>query len=154
MISTGNSKYRHTENDIWFSRVDVLRGRRVNREMFFITKEFTFDAAHNLTMYHGKCEKLHGHTYKLQVTVAGEKQEEDMVIDFLKMKEIVRDEVLSVLDHSYINDVLSQPTAENIAEWIFNKLSGKIRGNSFELYEVALWETPTSFVRYRERDGW
>ena len=105
--------------------------------MFFITKEFTFDAAHNLTMYHGKCEKLHGHTYKLQVTVAGEKQEEDMVIDFLKMKEIVRDEVLSVLDHSYINDVLSQPTAENIAEWIFNKLAGKIRGNSFELYEVA-----------------
>jgi len=122
--------------------------------MFLLTKEFTFDAAHNLTSYHGKCEKLHGHTYKLQITVTGEKNQEDMVVDFLQLKDLVKSEVLNLLDHAYINDVIPQPTAENIAEWIFKRLASRVGGSHYELYEVAVWETPTSFVRYRERDVW
>jgi len=86
--------------------------------MLCVVKEFTFDAAHNLVQYHGKCEKLHGHTYKLQIVVCGEKDEEGMVIDFIELKEIVKREVLNYLDHAYINEIIPQPSAENIAEWI------------------------------------
>jgi queuosine biosynthesis protein QueD len=90
--------------------------------MLCVVKEFTFDAAHNLVQYHGKCEKLHGHTYKLQIVVCGEKDEEGMVIDFVELKEIVKREVLSYLDHAYINEIIPQPSAENIAEWIWERL--------------------------------
>ncbi|MGC8819740.1 MAG: 6-carboxytetrahydropterin synthase QueD [Fervidobacterium sp.] len=120
--------------------------------MLCVVKEFTFDAAHNLVKYHGKCEKLHGHTYKLQVVVCGEKDEEGMVIDFIEMKRIVQEEVLSFLDHSYINDIISQPSAENIAEWIWSRLEEKLTTGRYKLSEIRLWETPTSFVIYR-KDG-
>lgn len=114
--------------------------------MLCVVKEFTFDAAHNLIKYHGKCEKLHGHTYKLQIVVCGERDEEGMVIDFVELKSIVEKEVLDVLDHSYINDIVEQPSAENIAEWIYNKLEKKLFTERYSLKEVRLWETPTSFV--------
>jgi 6-pyruvoyltetrahydropterin/6-carboxytetrahydropterin synthase len=119
--------------------------------MYFVTKEFTFDAAHNLVNYHGKCEKLHGHTYRVQITVSGEVDDEDMVIDFLELKEIARREAIDLLDHSYLNDIIPQPSAENIARWIFKRIEESLKGPSRELYEIAVWETPTSFVRYREK---
>lgn len=72
----------------------------------FILKEFEFDAAHYLPEYHGKCEKLHGHTYKLVVKVEGAPDAEGMVIDFIVLKNIVKDEVLSKLDHACLNDIL------------------------------------------------
>ncbi|APT74198.1 6-pyruvoyl tetrahydropterin synthase [Thermosipho melanesiensis] len=115
----------------------------------FVTKEFTFDAAHNLIKYHGKCEKLHGHTYKLLVTVAGKKDEEGMVIDFLELKKIVKENVLNILDHSYINEIIEQPSAENIAEWIWERLKEKLNTERYFLYEIKLYETPTSYVTLR-----
>ncbi|MCX7654335.1 MAG: 6-carboxytetrahydropterin synthase QueD [Fervidobacterium sp.] len=118
--------------------------------MLCVVKEFTFDAAHNLVEYHGKCEKLHGHTYKLQVVVCGERDKEGMVIDFLELKQIVQNEVLNVLDHSYINDIIPQPSAENIAEWIWNRLKDRLHTERYKLTEIRLWETPTSFVVYNE----
>ncbi|ONN26853.1 6-pyruvoyl tetrahydropterin synthase [Thermosipho affectus] len=117
--------------------------------MLLVTKEFTFDAAHNLVKYHGKCERLHGHTYKLIVTVAGEKDEEGMVIDFIELKNIVKENVLNILDHSYINDIIEQPSAENIAEWIWERLTEKLKTDRYFLYEVKLYETPTSYVTLR-----
>ena len=116
--------------------------------MYYVTKEFLFDAAHNLVKYHGKCEKLHGHTYKLHVTVAGERGPEGMVIDFVELKQKVKEEVLCLLDHSYLNEIIEQPTAENIACWIFDKLEPMLKGDSHYLQEVIVWETPTSFVKY------
>ncbi|AKI98016.1 6-carboxytetrahydropterin synthase QueD [Kosmotoga pacifica] len=118
--------------------------------MFYITKEFTFDAAHNLVKYHGKCEKLHGHTYRLRVTVVGEPNDEGMVIDFLELKEVVKENVLKHLDHAYINEIIEQPTAEYIAKWIYDRLKKLINNERRKLHEVVLWETPTSFVRYLE----
>jgi len=115
-------------------------------------KEATPNAAHNLVSYKGKCESLHGHTYKLQVVVCGERDEEGMVIDFLDLKRIVHEQVLSVLDHSYINDHVPQPTAENIAEWIWNKLYPHLRTDRYELIEVRLWETPTSYVIFSKHE--
>lgn len=111
----------------------------------FVTKEFLFDAAHYLTKYHGKCEKLHGHTYKLHVTVKGEVGDDGMVIDFVELKKIVKERVISKLDHTLINDLLDNPSAELMAKWIWDQLKDLPQA---ELHEIKLWETSTSFVTY------
>ncbi len=114
-----------------------------------LSKEFKFDAAHNLIHYHGKCEKLHGHTYKLVVKLSGTLDKEDMIMDFTELKKIVKENVLNVLDHAYINDIIKQPTAENIAIWIWKQLFLKLKRDNCSLYEIEVWETATSSVVYR-----
>lgn len=117
-----------------------------------ISKDFKFDAAHNLIHYHGKCEKLHGHTYKLRVVLEGEPDSEGMIIDFIELKQIVKNKVISRLDHSYINEIITQPSAENIAVWIWGELSESVRRENCSLYEVHVWETETSCVTVRRSD--
>ena len=109
-----------------------------------LTKEFTFDAAHKLDWYQGKCKDLHGHMYRLHVTVTGEVDKNGIIIDFADLKKIVNEKALDFLDHKNLNDVMDNPTAENIAIWIWDKLK-----DDLSLHEVKLWETPTSFVTYR-----
>jgi 6-pyruvoyltetrahydropterin/6-carboxytetrahydropterin synthase len=109
-----------------------------------IAKEFTFDAAHRLLNYDGPCANLHGHTYKLQIVLSGPVQKNGMVIDFVDLKKIVTEKVISKLDHKFINKIIKQSTAENIAVWIWKQLE-----KNLPLYEIGLWETPTSFVIYR-----
>ncbi len=87
-----------------------------------ITREFTFDAAHFLTDYYGKCERMHGHTYKLQVTLEGEVQPNGLVIDFVVLKRIVKKHVLEKLDHYVLNDVIENPSAERVVMWIWEQL--------------------------------
>ncbi len=111
----------------------------------FVTKEFTFDSAHYLPDYHGKCESMHGHTYKMHVTVEGEVQPDGMVLDFVELKKIVKERVISKLDHKLLNEVIATPSAENIAIWSWEQLEKKL-----PLYEIKVWETPTSFVTYRK----
>jgi len=111
-----------------------------------VTKEFTFSAAHRLPNYKGKCENLHGHTYKLQVTVKGKiNPKTGMLIDFHELNDIVKLHVLDKLDHTYLNDTLENPTAENISIYIFNKLKPVIKG----LDEIIVWESPTAFASYK-----
>ena len=112
-----------------------------------ITKEFTFDSAHFLTNYHGKCEKMHGHTYKMHVTIRGEVKGDGMVYDFVELKKLVRNKVVDKLDHALLNDFIKNPSAENIAIWAWKQLKDNIKGA--DLYEVKIWETSTSFVTYR-----
>jgi 6-pyruvoyltetrahydropterin/6-carboxytetrahydropterin synthase len=112
-------------------------------------KEFEFDAAHFLPNYHGKCERLHGHTYKLVVQVEGTPDVEGMVMDFSLLKKTVQDTVLVKLDHSCLNDLLPQPSAENIAVWVWQQLVDKLQGENYKLYEVQVWETRTSGIIYR-----
>jgi len=109
-----------------------------------IAKEFTFDAAHRLLNYDGPCANLHGHTYKLQIVLSGRVQKNGMVIDFVDLKKIVTEKVISKLDHKFINKIIKQSTAENISIWIWNQLEKYL-----PLYEIRLWETPTSFAVYR-----
>ena len=113
-----------------------------------LTRVFKFDSAHNLVRYHGKCEKLHGHTYKMTVTVVGNPDEDGLIIDFIILKKIIQEKVLSVLDHSYLNDFIEQPTAENIAVWVWSKIEKDIEAKGVHLYEIQIWETAECFVSY------
>lgn len=114
-----------------------------------LIKEFEFDAAHNLIHYHGKCERLHGHTYKLVVKLEGEPDKEGMIYDFVELKKLVKERVVDKFDHAYINDFLPQPTAENIAIFIWNELKDVLKKDNSKLYEIEVWETKTSGIVYR-----
>jgi 6-pyruvoyltetrahydropterin/6-carboxytetrahydropterin synthase len=118
-------------------------------ENMVLVKKFSFEAAHNLVKYHGKCERLHGHTYRLTVKVEGPLNEEDMVMDFAELKKMVEDRVIKKLDHSYLNELFEQPTTERVAIWIWEQLSGPLRERGIRLVEIELWETETSGVVYR-----
>ena len=111
-----------------------------------IYKEFKFDAAHNLVHYHGKCERLHGHTYKMRVTLDGKPDSEGMIIDFIELKRIVNENVISKLDHNYLNDIIPQPTAEFIAQWVWKNLYDKLKRDNCKLHEIRIWEDETSCV--------
>ena len=117
-----------------------------------LRKEFIFDAAHNLVRYHGKCEALHGHTYRLAVVLEGVPDEEGMILDFCELSSIVKEHVVSQLDHSYINDIIPQPTAENIARWVWDRLEALLARPNCHLYEIRVWETATSCVILRASD--
>ena len=111
-----------------------------------LCRDFKFDAAHNLIKYHGKCERLHGHTYRLKVTLEGHPDEEGMVADFAEVKRAVKELVLAKLDHSYLNDLFEQPTAENISIWIFRRLDAALTRENCRLKSVQVWETEGSSV--------
>ena len=117
-----------------------------------IRKEFTFDAAHNLVRYHGKCEALHGHTYKLAVVLEGITDEEGMIMDFTDLSDIVKERVISHLDHSYINDIIEQPTAENIAQWIWDRIEAYVLRPNCALSSVEIWETGANCVTLKAED--
>jgi 6-pyruvoyltetrahydropterin/6-carboxytetrahydropterin synthase len=130
--------------------------------MLEISKEFTFDMAHRLALHPGKCKNLHGHTYRLQVFLSGEKNRQGMIADFADLKKLVKTEIVEKLDHSTAiwadDDVLMkaipenfkralfpfETTAENLVEWIFITLE-KIEPR---ISKVILWETPASQAIY------
>ena len=117
-----------------------------------LRKEFEFDAAHNLLHYHGKCEALHGHTYRLTVVLEGTPDAEGMILDFRELSRIVKERVVSRLDHAYINEVLEQPTAENIASWVWARMEEAVLRPNCRLFSVEVWETRTSGVILRAED--
>ena len=117
--------------------------------MLYISREFTFDAAHKIVDYQGKCENLHGHTYKLIVTVQGELKRDGMVLDFSILKKIVEENIISVLDHKYLNELFDKPTTEIIAQWIFDKLSQAMKDYQCNVYEVVLYEGTNNRVIVR-----
>lgn len=126
---------------------------RYHNRRVAVTKEFTFDAAHHLHMYEGKCKSLHGHTYKLQITVSGFVNEIGICVDFTDIKKMYEEVVKDRLDHRYLNEVLPlmNTTAENMIVWIWEQLDGyvtasgeKERGTRLE--ELVLYETPTSYA--------
>jgi len=116
-----------------------------------VTKAFTFDAAHNLINYKGKCEALHGHTYRLEVTVCGtpNELENGLLMDFGDLKDLVNKEVLSKLDHSYLNDHFEQPSTELVAMWVFETLKPHVEKLGLVLTSVRLFETATSWVEIK-----
>lgn len=101
-----------------------------------ISKIFKFDSAHKIPNYKGKCAKLHGHTWKLIVTFKGEvDQKTGMIMDFVDIKKIVEEKILDKLDHLYLNDIIENPTCENILLWIKEQLKEYRKINRLILYE-------------------
>ncbi|MBM7614112.1 6-carboxytetrahydropterin synthase QueD [Alkaliphilus hydrothermalis] len=111
-----------------------------------VTKIFTFDSAHKLNNYEGDCKYLHGHTYKLEVTIRGKVDDRGMVMDFNDLKAIVKERILDRLDHRYLNELFEfNTTCENMLVWMFEQLEENISDNRVQLQKLVLWETPTSF---------
>ncbi len=118
-----------------------------------ITKVFTFDSAHHLNDYEGKCKNIHGHTYKLEVTVKGYTDSKGLVMDFHDLNDIVEEQVLVQIDHLYLNEVLDfNPTCENIGIWIWEQIVQRLPDKGPKLERLVLWETPTSFITIDKED--
>ena len=122
--------------------------------MFDLTIESQFSAAHQLREYKGKCENLHGHNWRVQVTVSSDKLSDiGMVIDFHELK-AAANEVIHSLDHSFLNDVFPfteiNPSSENIAKWIFESLKKKLGSEPCNLSSVTVWENESSSATFYE----
>ena len=106
--------------------------------MFEVSVEQTFAAGHALRNYRGKCENVHGHNYRLLVTVKGEKLDETgLLVDFIELKRVTR-EIIDRLDHQFINDIppfdVLNPSAENIAPFLFGYRRECDRSECFSVY--------------------
>jgi len=117
--------------------------------MFELMVEDTFSAAHQLKGYKGRCENLHGHTFKVQIFIEGEKlKPEGYLIDFQDLKAALK-KVLDELDHSYLNDLPYfkelNPTAESLAKLIYEKMRPLVS----DLKKVTVWESASASASYR-----
>ena len=113
-----------------------------------------FDAAHQLRGYKGKCENIHGHHWKVEVEVFAETLNElGFVIDFKELKKIT-EEVISRLDHAFINKIPPfdeiNPSSENIARWIYMSLKNRLDKDSLKLSSVTVWESEHASATYFE----
>jgi len=118
--------------------------------MYRLRVETQFDAAHKMIGYEGKCSRLHGHTWKVEVFVVGEKLNEiGVLFDFNVIKEKLK-EITEKLDHSFLNDFkeIGNPTCENIAKYIFENLKNLPNA---KMEKVRVWESPKSYAEYFER---
>ncbi len=144
-----------------------------------ITKQFSFETGHALYGYDGKCKNVHGHSYKLSVTVIGEPNQDrshvkyGMVIDFTDLKKIVREEVVDVFDHATVFNrttphvdlakeleqrghhvilVDYQPTSENMVIDFASKIKKRLP-DTIQLYSLKLQETDSSFAEWHLSDN-
>ncbi len=124
--------------------------------MYELMVESGFSSAHQLRGYKGACERLHGHNWRVQVTVTSDRLNEiDLVIDFHDLKRIVN-EAISGLDHSFLNDVFPfteiNPSSENIAKWLYDSIKKKIEKDyrNVTLTSVTVWESESASATYYE----
>jgi 6-pyruvoyltetrahydropterin/6-carboxytetrahydropterin synthase len=122
--------------------------------MYELTIETGFASAHQLRGYKGKCEKMHGHNWKVQVSVTAERLNEiDLVIDFHDLKRLAN-EVVSPLDHAFLNEIFpfteKNPSSENIAKWIYDSMNKKLSEDNVRVSSVTVWESDTASASYYE----
>ena len=126
--------------------------------MFEIAVEKTFAAGHALRGYKGKCENVHGHNYKVRVTLAGERLDSiGLLCDFVDVKRIIEG-LIERLDHRFLNDLppfdTVNPSAENLAQYFYREIERRL-GESppavpVRVGAVTIWETDTTTATYRE----
>jgi 6-pyruvoyltetrahydropterin/6-carboxytetrahydropterin synthase len=122
--------------------------------MFEVTVEQTFAAGHALRNYHGKCEDVHGHNYRVRITVEGEQLDATgLLVDFIEVNQLITGAV-AYLDHRFINDLPPfdeiNPSAENMAKYFYDRLNGGLKNEvPVRISEVRVWETDTSSAVYR-----
>jgi 6-pyruvoyltetrahydropterin/6-carboxytetrahydropterin synthase len=122
--------------------------------MFEISVEQTFAAGHALRNYKGKCENVHGHNYRVRVTIEGEQLDANgLLVDFVDVKRLMGG-AIEYLDHRFINDLEPfdkiNPSAENIAKYFYDRLHAGMKNEApVRIAEIRVWETDTSSAVYR-----
>jgi 6-pyruvoyltetrahydropterin/6-carboxytetrahydropterin synthase len=123
--------------------------------MFEVYVDESFAAAHNLRGYKGKCENLHGHNYKVRVTLAGQELDSaGLLYDFVHLKQVIQSVVRS-LDHKYLNEMkpfdVVNPSAENIARHIYDETVKQLRDapNGAAVASITVWESDVTAAVYR-----
>jgi len=111
-------------------------------------------AAHQLREYEGRCEKLHGHNWKIEVHVTGQNLGPNgLLIDFKRVKEAAA-KLLEELDHTFLNDLKPfsavNPSSENIARYIYESLSRELNDGAVKVSKVTAWESETACATYME----
>ena len=111
-----------------------------------------FSAAHNLRNFRGKCEALHGHNWKVEVVLSGKDLDESgVVLDFAEVK-AATGEIMSEIDHRYLNDLPffmeNNPSSENIARYIFHRLREKMDNDRIRIRRVTAWESQDACASY------
>ncbi|HVZ15691.1 MAG TPA: 6-carboxytetrahydropterin synthase QueD [Terriglobales bacterium] len=125
--------------------------------MFEVSVEDTFAAGHALRGYRGKCENPHGHNYKVQITLNGERLDNiGLLFDFKDLKAAMN-EIIERLDHKFINDMEPftelNPSAENMAKYFYEEIRSLLRDRTEDRVKVKLvkvWETDTTTATYFE----
>ncbi|ALC16611.1 6-pyruvoyl tetrahydrobiopterin synthase [Desulfuromonas soudanensis] len=120
--------------------------------MYHLTVYTHFAAAHNLINYQGDCENLHGHNWKVEVTVsARELDKAGLGIDFKILKSETK-EVLGLLDHKYLNELPPfteiSPSSENLSRFLFEKLSETFNNDNVRVTKVNVWESDYACASY------
>ncbi len=122
--------------------------------MYEILIKSDFSGAHNLRGYRGRCEKLHGHNWKIEARFETDKLDKiGMAVDFKILKSKVKN-VLKKVDHAYLNKLNAfkkkNPSAENIAKYIYERLKASIRKKGLSVKSISIWESETSCATYYE----
>jgi 6-pyruvoyltetrahydropterin/6-carboxytetrahydropterin synthase len=128
--------------------------RILNQRLFEVKVISSFAAAHNLKDFRGKCENLHGHNWKVEVVLRGESLESNgILVDFGEVKAATR-EALEEVDHTYLNELpffsQNNPSSENVARFLFEKLSAKLNTANRRLLSVSAWESTDACATYME----
>lgn len=118
--------------------------------MFEIRVSAEFSAAHSLRGYKGKCEDLHGHNWKVEVAAtAGALNKIGMVADFKELKEKLN-KILEGLDHKHLNNIAAfkktNPTSENLAKYIFERL--EVKRAPYKIEKITVWESTNCRASY------
>ena len=121
-------------------------------DIYTLTTFVEFSSAHVLNGHEGACKRMHGHNWKVEVEVCGNKLDNiGMVIDFKEIRNMTKG-VVDQLDHRFLNDLdpfkKINPTAENIAQYIYKELSEIMNDKQIEVKSIKLWETEKSAVTF------
>ncbi|WP_172199938.1 6-carboxytetrahydropterin synthase QueD [Saccharibacillus qingshengii] len=129
---------------------------RYHRRRVLVSKSFTFDAAHHLHDYEGKCKNLHGHTYEVVFGLSAIPSANGIAVDFGEIKQIWKEKIETYLDHRYLNETLPlmNTTAENMVVWIYEQMEDALASEAYAQLQartefVRLFETPTSYAEAR-----
>jgi 6-pyruvoyltetrahydropterin/6-carboxytetrahydropterin synthase len=120
--------------------------------MYEVTIIKSFSAAHILSEIGGKCEELHGHNFKVEITVAAkELNPTGLLIDFRFLKKVLG-EILEGVDHKYLNTLTTftgmNPSAENIAKYLCKEMEQKVKTSGVHVARVKIWESENAAVNY------
>ena len=135
-------------------RIEKIERDRIRRTMYELKIVSEFAAAHQLRDFDGKCEKLHGHNWKIEVYVSGNKLGKDgLLIDFRLIKQGTV-KALSELDHKFLNELepfkKMNPSSENIARHIYKSLEKELNNENVRVSRVTAWESNTACATYTE----